>query len=346
MSSGMTAGGDYDAHSEYQMRGAMTSAELIDAAVADIDPAARDTLVIADYGCAQGRVTNALIHGAITRTRRTHRDVPIAVYHNDVLSNDWPTLLDRLRQPDSYLAIPGGPITPLISAISFYEPATPPGIVDLGLSFAAAQWLAAPGPSDTGSALYFDQLSGAPRDAMVAQAHADWTRFLARRAAELAPGGRLIVNMMGIGDDGLAAGHDAWEHVRSVCADLAAAGRIDDGRLAAYVAPIYERTADEVRRPFDGELAERLRLERLDLVAVDDPMTARYRRDGDADALARDFTGFFRAFSEPSLRDGLALGDDAAQDLYRRLAHRIRATADAFRFDVTTATLVARRHAV
>lgn len=343
MSSGMTPGGDYDAHSDYQMRGAMTSAELIDSLAERIDPDG-DSVVFADYGCAQGRVTNALLHRAITRVRDTRRDVPIAVYHNDVLANDWSVLLDRLRADDSYLRIPGGPVTPLLSAISFYEPATPPAIVELGISFAAAQWLAAPGPADAGSALYFDQLGGAARDAMVAQAHDDWTRFLERRADELAPGGRLVVNMMGVGTDGIAAAHDAWAHARAVCDDMASDGLLDRALLAGYVAPIYERNAAEVRRPFDEDIGARLHLESLDMVPVDNAMTARYRRDGDAETLARDFTGFFRAFSEPSLRDGLDLDDDALQTLYVQLEQRIRATADTFAFDVTAATAVIRRH--
>jgi hypothetical protein len=119
-----------------------------------------------------------------------------------------------------------------VSAISFYSPVTPRAVVDLGMSLAAAQSLSEPGPAGTGTALDFDQLEGEARSAMAARADSDWTRFLERRAAELAPDGVLVVDTMGIDDAGVAA-------------------------------------------------------------------------------FARDVAGFVRAFSEPSLRQGLALGRDA-----------------------------------
>lgn len=50
---------------------------------------------------------------------------------------------------------------------------------------------------------------------MADRAHADWTEFLRRRADELAPGGRLVVNLMGILDGGTAAGHDVWGLARA-----------------------------------------------------------------------------------------------------------------------------------
>jgi hypothetical protein len=122
------------------MRGALADAELVGSLADELAPnRAKGVIVVADYGCAQGRVSNAMIRMAIERLRARERDMPIAVYHNDLLSNDWGGLFDRLRDPQSYLHTPGGPITPLASATSFYNPVTPPGIVDLGMSFAAAR---------------------------------------------------------------------------------------------------------------------------------------------------------------------------------------------------------------
>ena len=162
----MASSGAYDHHSDYQMHGAMSEVELVDSLAAELTPdRERGGLVIADYGCAQGRVTNMLIRRVVERIRSGHPDTPISVCHNDLLTNDWATFVGHLRADDSYLSIPGGPITPLISAISFYEPVTPRHVVDFGLSFAAAQWLASPGPTTGGTALYFDQLEGPARDA-------------------------------------------------------------------------------------------------------------------------------------------------------------------------------------
>ncbi len=242
MSEAMTPNGVYDAHSEYQMRGALSDAELV-SQLADeliLNPAT-GTIVIADYGCAQGRVSSVLIHRVIERLRAREPDVPVAVYHNDMLGNDWAALFDRLRDPQSYLHFPGGPITPLAAATSFYNPVTPPGVVDLGMSFAATQWLSQPGPRGCGSALYFDQLDGPACVAMAAQAGRDWTLFLARRARELAPGARLIVNMMGVPNGGIAAGHAVWQHLRAICSDLAASFRRRHWRAAPSGKPVASR---------------------------------------------------------------------------------------------------------
>jgi SAM dependent carboxyl methyltransferase len=336
----MAPGGVYDQHSDYQLRGALTDLDLVGDVAAEIVPdPERGSVVIVDYGCAQGRVTNALLHVAVERLRDRDADVPINVYHNDLLGNDWATLLERLEGDDSYLRIPGGPITPLISATSFYEPVTPRHLVDLGISFAAAQWLASPGPGGTGTALYFDQLEGAAAEEMAAQADADWARFLELRADELAPGGRLIVNMMGIPAGGIAAGHDLWEHVRAICADMIDEGRLDKTRVDGYVLPVYERTAEEVRRPFEEAIGQRLSLGDLEIRAVPNPVRERYRHDGDAGAFARDFTGFFRAWSEPSLEEAL-MPDGGIDELYRRLERRLEEDAEEFSFEIHAVTSV------
>jgi SAM dependent carboxyl methyltransferase len=342
----MASGGVYDHHSDYQLRGAISEIGLVESIASTLAPGKeRGALVIADYGCAQGRVTNLLIKRAVERIRAGYPEIPLSVLHNDLLSNDWTTFLGHLRARDSYLSIPGGPITPLVSAISFYEPVAPTHIVDFGLSFAAAQWLASPGPASGGTAVYFDQLEGAAREQMAEQAHVDWTMFLRRRTEELAPAGRLVVNLMGIPDGGTAAGHDVWGLVRAICVELAGKGVLDSDRLDEYVIPIYERTVEELRRPFSEGIGERLTLQEVQIAPVENPAAAAYLENGDAAAFARDFTAFFRAFSEPSLTTGLAASSEAIEELYKRLQSRIEDAADAFAFEVNALTVVTARRA-
>lgn len=337
----MTGEGDYDRHSEGQQRDAAAHADLVADAARTIEPdPERDSVVIADYGCAQGRSSNTLLELAVDAVRERDLDVPITVVHNDLLANDWSTMLAYLRAPGSYLDVAGGPITPTISATSFYEPVVPAGIVDLGISFAAVQWLAEPGPAGTGSAIYFDQLQGASRAAMAAQAHEDWTRFLRLRSAELAPGGRIVLDMMGVDADGVAAGHDAWRLARSILEELVDEGRLDASRLDGYVIPVYERTIAEARRPFDEGSVDALVLEHLSMASSVVPPIEHYRESGDRASMAADLVGFFRAFSEPSLRAELDLADDAVEELYARLQERVAAEADDFAFTVNVLTMV------
>jgi hypothetical protein len=333
----------YDHHDEHQLRGAVLEAGLVSRAATELAPGG--AVVVADYGCAQGRVSvGVLVRTAIDEIRASHPELPIFVYHNDLLSNDWSTLFDHLRSDDSYLRTDGGPITPLVSATSFYEPVTPPGTVDLGLSFAAAQWLAEPGPTGGGPALYFDQLAGEARAEMAAQADGDWRRFLGLRHDELVPGGRLVVNLMGLAEGEPAAGHDLWQIVSDVCLAMAADGLIDGTRVDAFVIPVYERTADEVRRPFD-DASLGLELLELELQPVPSPALERFRADGDVDALAQGMTGFFRAWSEPSLRNALGLSDDTANELYDRTGRRIAEQAAEFDFGLHAITVLAGKPA-
>lgn len=340
----MTGGGDYDRHSEYQRRDAASHAELIAAAAQDVArKATLDGVVMADYGCAQGQASKPLLRVAIEQVRAAKHHGPIWVYHNDLLANDWTTFFGGLREEDSYLAVPGGPLTPLVSAVSFYDHVTPPGIVNLGMSFGSLQWLAEPGPGGSDSAIYFDQLDPDARSDMAGQAHRDWSLLLERRADELAPGGRLVLDMMGRRDGHPATGHDIWQQVSSIAEDLVEEGILDGDRLDAYVVPIYERTIDEVRRPFKEGIAERLRLEHLAITDSANPISDRFGADGDASAFARDFVRFFRAFSEPSLQEALDPDGKAMDDLYRQLEVRLRERAVDFTFVVHPITAVIAR---
>jgi hypothetical protein len=337
----MAGQGRYDRNSEAQARDALSQADLVvDAARRIAEAPAPAALVLADYGCAQGRVSNALIQAAIDEIRRVHREVPILVIHNDLLSNDWAGLFVRLASPGAYVATPGGPITPLASATSFYAPVAPPGDVGLALSFAAIQWLSSSGPPGTGRAIFFDQLDQGARAEVAERAHADWTRFLSLRANELASGGLMVLDMMGRHDDGAAAAHDLWAIVSDVCAQMADEGLIAHERLDALVMPLYERTIAEVRRPFDEGAAGGLRLEHLSIEDNAHPATERYARDRDPDALADGMAGFFRAFSEPTIRAALALDDAALDDLYGRVQEQIRHRAEDFSFVVHVITAV------
>src|SRR5690606_6150734 len=71
------------------------------------------------------------------------------------------------------------------------------GAVHLGLSFSAAHWLRRQPEVLVPEGIYFPEATGAARAALAAEADDDWTAFLAARAADLAPGGRLLVQMVG-----------------------------------------------------------------------------------------------------------------------------------------------------
>lgn len=344
MTQGMSAHGVYDRHSDYQMAGGVSHLGLVSAAAKRLaQEVSGDSFFIADYGSAQGRVSNPLIAAATQQIRQVQPDIPIFVCHNDVVTNDWKTLFDRLGAADSYPAMTAGTVVPMASATSFYEPVTPMGQVDLGLSFAAIQWLREPGLPGSGTALYYDQLEPDLRELLAHRAHSDWTRFLSLRADELAPGGVMVLDMMGVDSHGVAAGGRAWRHLSDIAAEMADDGRISSDLLEGYVFPVYERTMDELLRPFYEEVGDRLRLQHSELHAVPDPIGDRYAEDGDAARFAEDSVGFIKAFSEPSLVAALDPDGQAIGEMFELLQDRIEANPDDFEFKVHALTAVVAR---
>lgn len=357
---GMRSGGYYDDHSEYQRAVAGTAAGLIARCVADIPaPASGETFVVADYGCSTGRNSIASVRAAVEAVRARRADQPVAAIHNDLPTNDWNQLFANLRSsPEGYLGLDGPPVLALASAVSFFEPAAPAGSVHLGMSFSAAHWLRSQPEVTVPGGVYFPEATGGARAALAAQAADDWATFLAARAADLAPGGRLLVQMVGTdpspGPEGpRVTGRLLLRAMGEVAAQMAREGALDPAALERYVLPVYARTPAEARRPLvdpESPLAGAFAVEACRTDEVPNPYLARWRADGDAGAYARAYAGFARAFTESSLREHLVVPGAAAGDadrlveeLYARLTERFAADPERDRFEDWTLTVVLAR---
>ncbi len=355
----MSGGGYYDDHSEYQREVAGTAADLIAQSVAAVPlPAAGRAFVIADYGASTGRNSIASTGSAAAAVRRRRPRQPVAVIHNDLPTNDWNQLFANVvAAPEAPRA--GGPVVPMASAVSFFEPAAPAGSVHLGLSFSAAHWLREPPAVVVPDAFYFCEATGAAREALAAQADADWTRFLASRAVDLAPGGRLVVQAVGTdpgagGDGPRVTARGLLRAMTEVARDLVDERALSRAAFERYLLPAYARTPKEARAPLlrDGSPAAGA----FDLLAcrtdpVANPYLDRWAGDGDAAAYGRSYAAFVRAFTESSLRRGLftpgALGgrrpDALLDDYFARLTARFSADPERDPFEDWTLTIVLER---
>ncbi len=356
---GMKGGGYYDEHSEYQQRTAQTAAALIEESVRAVPAlAAGATFVIVDYGSSTGKNAIASVRAAVAAVRDRERDRPVAAVHNDLPTNDWNELFANLAaRPDSYLELGGRPVLPLASAISFYEPAVPAGAAHLGVSFSAAHWLCTQPGVDVRDAFYFCEASGEARAALSAQADADWTTFLAARAADLAPGGRLLVQMVGTdvqspsGEPAVTA-RKLMRAMTEVAREMVDAGVLDRPAFERYLLPVYARTPDEARKPLEqpGPLADAFDVEVARTDPVSNPYLDQWRRDRDAAAYGRSYAAFVRGFTESSLRANLfepgGHGGNAGallDDYFSRLEHRFAADPEADAFEDWTLTVVLTR---
>jgi hypothetical protein len=355
----MRGGGYYDDHSEYQREVAGTAAALIEESVAAVPlPAAGRAFTVADYGASTGRNSIASIGSAVAAVRRRRADAHLAVIHNDLPTNDWNQLFANVAASGEGASGAAG-VVPLASAVSFFEPAAPAGSVHLGLSFSAAHWLRSAPRVVVPDAFYFCEATGDARAALAAQADADWTSFLASRAIDLAPGGRLIVQAVGtdLGDPDAGPRVTARRLLRAmtdVARDLVKAGALARAAFERYLLPAYARTVDEALAPLrraGSPVAEAFEVVACRTDPVANPYLQQWRADGDAEAYGRSYAAFVRAFTESSLRDGLfapgALGGrrpaDLLDDYFARLAERFAADPERDRFEDWTLTAVLQR---
>jgi cyclopropane-fatty-acyl-phospholipid synthase len=359
---GMKRGGYYDDHSEYQRSVAESGAALVDDCVAAVPlPEPPTTFVVADYGASTGRNSIASATRAVGAVRKRHATQAVAVVHNDLPTNDWDELFHNLAaSPDSYLALDGPAVLPMVSAISFFEAAAPARSVHVGLSFSAAHWLREQPTVTVPEGFYFCEATGAARAQLAAEADADWTRFLTSRAADLAAGGRLLVQMVGTEPDpGGGLPHVTAQRLLRAMAEVGAAmakdGLLDPLAVDRYVLGVYARTPDEARAPLDRpdspvHGAFDVVVCRTDPVA--NPYLEQWRTDGDAAKYAASATAFVRGFTESSLKDHLFTPgsrgesvDALADDFFGRLQRRFAADPEHDRFEDWTLTVVLTRRA-
>jgi hypothetical protein len=164
---------------------------------------------------------------------------PVLVTHTDLPGNDW-TSLFRVLADDagSYQRLFAG-VHGAAMGRSFYEQCLPSASVHYGFSSTAFHWMSTPCPGVAGHALH---LYGTPeeRAAMAAHGRRDYRTILAHRAAELVPGGLLIMCSLGAPLDGSC--NVPWADClwQAVCRTRDN-GHIDAASAASFVLPMCVR---------------------------------------------------------------------------------------------------------
>ena len=353
---GMGGDGYYDHHSDAQKDGIRQQEARLRNAVAHLDMAGPELRLI-DYGCGPGRNSMAAFHIILDEVRRRRPDMPVVAVHNDQIGNDWNDLFDNIRGADGYLNDIEH-IRAEASAGSFFGPVASAGVINFGMSFAAAHWLDRPVHLASPHTLFFCDLPQPARGEMAAMADRNWTAFLTQRARELKSGARLVVDLLSSVPDpddpsGLrAAGRGLYRALWQIADELAGEGRIDTKLLNDFVFPVYFRDSQEARAPLDdGDLKNAFEIIELTNDLLPMPTEDALRQTGDADAYAKSYAGFARAFAESTLCTGLFEGstssageaDDLADDFFHRLEGLFAREPHLHGFDHQVMTLVLRR---
>ena len=132
--------------------------------------------------------------------------------------------------------------------------------------------------------------------------------FLALRASELRPGGRLVVALPSLAHDGSMDIAPLMDHANAVLTELVDAGVVsveERSRMTIASCPRRER---DLLAPFTerGQFMG-LTVDHISTRDIPDGMWTDYARDGDAMALACKRAPFFRVIFVPSIVQALAV---------------------------------------
>lgn len=341
VTTGMKGEGYYDRHSSAQGAAIIQVGDWLREAAAAVPlPAGGEPITLLDLGSSEGRNAIHSMRLAVEVLRgRTAQ--PIQTIYSDLSSNNFNQLFTNLAGE--------GPLAANVyasaTARSFYESLMPPGRVHIATCFTALLWLdrlpaepvrdfvvyRRPEPPRAG-------LTASPTlsAAFSAQAGDDLLRFYRQRAAELVPGGKLVIAVPA--DDAQGRCCDGlYDALNDACLDLVERNRVSRAAYERFTIPVYFRTLQELLTPLEkgGALQGVFTVDRAESLVVPTPFVEAFHRTGDVAGYATAYVGFLRAFTEPIARAALleGVGDDGAIDaLYTRVRHRVETEPDRYAF--------------
>jgi hypothetical protein len=254
--------------------------------------------------------------------------------------------LDRDPPPATVVSMAG---IPLHQAPSF-----PRGIVHLAVTGTTMHWVAdSAGLASTGSIFpgYADHVDEHERRAWRISAERQWEQMLKMRAVELAPGGWFIAAI-----PASPAPRSDWTglyvqivgDMNRLLAEWHRAGRIGGATVAAAVVPVWSRTLEEFRAPFEagGGSFAGLELESAELFRLVNP----YLNDN-PEVFARDYVKSVTAWGGPLLlrafaREGEKRAAGLLADFLEELEERVAEAPDRYRWDYVEALIVCQKASV
>jgi hypothetical protein len=353
---GMKAGGFYDAHSGAQRAALDVFLPWLEEVISEnLLPVERRPIGLLDLGSSEG--ANA-IHamGRLVEALRRKTSEPIWVFFDDLPTNDFNRLFANLY-PKGDPALPGADVYAAAVGGSAFGRVVPDASLQLATSYNAIGFLEtlpssplpnyvlpmAPGASRNGVGV-----TPAEHEPFRRQAAMDMRRFYEARAAELASGGRLLVQVFGRDGD-VSTSHGIYDVLSDALLDLVDEGSLSQDFYRDLVFPVYFRSLDELIEPIacDTALAGAFQIERAEAKEVAVPFNTRLTADGDLAAWAESYTGFLRAFTEPVLVPRLKDAPGAAQivdAVYLRVQEHLRAEPARYDFRyIALGVLLSRR---
>lgn len=311
VTTGMVGRGFYNRNSATQWAATEVVLPWLEEAITEIPMTGPpETIGLADFGCSEGRNSVEVMQRLVAALRaRTSR--PLLTIHSDLPTNDYTWLLRNLR-PEGRSVFADDVFSTVVGG-SMFNRLLPPRSMHMAMTFNAIGFLGRrpverlPGyilPNGPSAQRGVGSVDEADRTVFAAQALADLESFMRARAAELVPGGKLLVEVFGSGDEARTC-DGIYDALNDALLEVLDAGLIDRPGYERFYQPVYFRTLEELTAPVAGPgaaLAPLLTLERAETYEVPVPFVEDFRRTGDVATYARRYTDFFRAFTEPVLR--------------------------------------------
>lgn len=296
---------DYNENSRPQLEAVDSTLQYVREAI-DVfkTQSSSSPLLIADFGCAQGRNSMHVMKFIIQCLKKTNKikvDHEVLVVHSDLPTNGWTTLFDLLNQDNSYYGVANGR--------SFYEACLPDKSLSIGYSSTSLHWLSRKpcNISNHCSSLF---AQGNELKAFEEQARLDWTHFLQYRSRELVGGGVLILLIPCVDDQG-SNGFDIIRELLYQCAQSI----LTPQELLEYTLPIYARSYKEC---VDNALFDRLSLEliKADFGSVKMPFIDQWQtKEITTDQFIQSMTAYIRSWSDAILQQVLLMNHRSNEDI-------------------------------
>lgn len=296
----MAGQGYYNQHSSTQAQAASVAFPFLQAAAREVPlPEGKEIFRIADLGSAQGRNSLMPLQMVINILReRRANSFPVQITHTDQPGNDFASLFQLLEtSPDSYLNCFRDTYA-AASGRSFYKRIFPAASINFMWSSIALHWMSRI-PAVLPKQIWSNFAKGPVLEAFRAQAKEDWRNFLTHRAAELKPGGRLVIAAGASDDKFYSGGEPLFALANQVLEEMVAKNSLTREEYEAFTIPVYSRTLAEFLEPLQVEPFNKLfQVEGARVDATPDFQCETYQRDKNAKVFAQNLAGFFRGFTE------------------------------------------------
>ncbi|CAF2872675.1 unnamed protein product [Rotaria sp. Silwood2] len=283
----------YNLHSTPQLTAIKKSFTYIQKAVEEHNASVSltDIFFIVDYGCAHGANSLVAIQAIVEAVQQKYGTAilnQICIVFNDLLTNDWSTLMKTVSR-SSFISLASGK--------SFYEQMLPSNTVQFGYTSTATHWLSKKPCNLRRHCFVLAGQSTAEEITMwKAQAAEDYKLFLQHRSNELKKGAILVcvtLSRDSSNDTGnLPIYHSLYRSAKTVLAD---------DELLNYNIQDYYRSLEEQTDP---ALLSELNFELIcaDLYLLQHPIYEDYcLKNIDFQEFIEKYTEFVRSWSESTL---------------------------------------------